>query len=281
MYNEDCILAQLKDHPQWETFITGAILSDWTALWADLFTVEQHLKEYEHDNAVGLGDIWFAEVMNIPIGGAASLLPDGKLPVCPFGEEDTPVAEFITVDPAGYRAHSDDNCIVRHGVWSYSEYSVREIIAGNFDPGVVVEKTITLAMEHGITLIGVETVGYQQALKWHFEQKLISMGLASTISIVELKPRNRDKTGRIQVFVKEVFTPTYYIEKKAQGQFLFQARAFRLDKKDNKDDILDCCAYGIDIRNEYGNMLISNPAAGQMAASSCGVHVMDNNSFLD
>jgi len=280
MYNEDCILAKLKLHPQWETFVTGALLSDWTPLWGELFTVEQHLEEYRHDDAFGLGDIWFAEVMNIPIGGAASLLPEGNLPACVYDADDVPIAEFITVDPAGYRKHSDDNCIVRHGVWSYSEYSVREIVAGTFNPGEVVDKTLSMAVEHGITLIGVETVGYQQALKWHFEQKLRSLGLFKTITIVDLKPRNRDKTGRIQVLVQEIYAHTYSIEKAAIGQFLFQARAFRLDKKDNPDDILDCCAYGVDIRNEYGNMLISLPQA-QQVSSATGVHVQENNTFLD
>lgn len=279
MYNDTCILAQLQAHPQWETFITGAILQDWTSLWPEMYSVEALLAEYEHDARAGLADIWFAEVMNIPVGSRTSLLPNGKLPECPIPEDTKPLVEFITVDPAGYRKHSDDNVIVRHAVWGPEEYSVREIVNGIMNPGEVVETAIEMAVKNDIFLIGVETVAYQQALKWHIEQTLENMGLDDAIQVVELRPRNRSKLLRIQTFIQEVLAGRYHIEKPAYSKVLFQALGFRLDRNDNKDDILDCCAYGIDIRNEYGNMLMAfvpNSRREKITAT-----VIPNNSFLD
>jgi len=280
MYNQECILNSLKNHPQWQSFITGAILQDGEPLWPEMFTLKQLYDEYTHDSAVGLGEVWFAEVMNLPLGGAYSLLPEGTIPPSPILDTELPIAQFLTIDPAGYRQNSDDNVIVRHAIYPPNHYKVETIIAGVFTPGQVVEKALTLCAEFDIRIIGIETVGYQQSLQWYFEQQINHYN--RQIQVIELKPSRRAKTGRIRTFAQALLEGTYSLSKEAKEQYLFQALAFRMDKTDNKDDILDACAYGIDIRNEYHQYLVSlYELSLESETNNNVVHVLPNNSFLD
>lgn len=280
LYSEECILYKLKLHEQWQTFITGAILPDWTPLWPELFTLEQIISDYKHDAAVGLGEIWFAEVMNIPVGGVSSLLPDGKLPDQALSEPITDkLASFLTIDPAGYRKNSDDNVIARHSVYSPKQYRLEELTFGRFTPGELVDKTIAIALQFDIRLICVETVGYQQALQWLFEQELQRMGLTGTIQIVELKPSGRHKLVRIQSHVSSLLEASYTMSPKAYTDWLFQALSFKTDRKDNRDDLLDASAYGLDVRSDYHPLLVSLYL--RSSSTKPRARVMDNNSFLD
>jgi len=285
MYNEDCILNQLKLHKQWQSFIIGAILKDWTTLWPEMFTLEQLLDEYQHDNSLGLGDVWYSEVMNIPVGGKLSLLPDGKIPDSPVVEGEEAIGAFITIDPSGYRKDSDDTVLVGHKIYAPMHYRVEEVQAGIMNPGQCIEKALELAVRMNATHIFVETVAYQQTLKWHLEEAVKGMvGKAAGIEVYELKPARRNKTSRIRTWIKSLLDGTYSLRKDVRNVVMFQALAFKIERTDNTDDILDACSYGIDVRNEYQDLIIDAYALGQDHAGMWGVgqaHVMDNNSFLD
>jgi len=285
MYNEACVLNQLKLHPDWQSFITGAILADWTPLWPAKFTLEQLLSEYKHDNALGLGDIWFSEVMNIPVGGKLSLLPDGKLPESTIVSElDDPIGAFILIDPSGYRKDSDDTAIACHKIYAPNHYKVERIVAKIMNPGECIETAINMALEEGAPHIFVETVAYQQTLKWHIEEALRNMQGDSIIEVHELTPKRRNKTARIRTWVKELLAGTYSIGDAVRNLIMFQALAFKLDRTDNKDDILDVNAYGLDVRSDYAELILSSYGLDNMVqlpwdpSAAC---VQDNNSCLD
>jgi len=286
MYNEDCILNQLKLHTQWQSFVIGAILADWTTLWPAKFTLEQLLDEYRHDNSLGLGDVWFSEVMNIPVGGRLSLLPEGKVPSTPIIDGEVPIGCFITIDPSGYRKDSDDTVISVHCIYAPMHYRVEEVVAKVMTPGVCIDTSLQLAEDWGATHIFVETVAYQQSLKWHLEEAVKTMiGKGKDLIILELKPARRNKTSRIRTWIKSLLDITYSLRKSVRNAVMFQALGFRIERTDNTDDILDACAYGIDVRNEYQDVLLDAYArlsddllhSGGLASGG----VVDNNSFLD
>jgi len=287
MYNEDCILNQLKLHKQWQSFVIGAILADWTTLWPDKFTLTQLLEEYKHDNALGLGDIWYSEVMNIPVGGKLSLLPDGKVPFSNIIDGEEPIGCFLTIDPSGYRKDSDDTVIVGHKIYAPMVYQVEEIQAGVMNPGECISNALEMASRLGATHIFVETVAYQQTLKWHLEEAVKDMvgdGLAG-IEICEVKPARRNKTSRIRTWIKALLEGTYSLKKDCRNAVMFQALAFKIERQDNTDDILDACSYGIDVRNDWQDAVIDAMALVGEGSRAGGIrinaHVIDNNSFLD
>ena len=253
MYSEQCILRQLQNNKQWTTLITGAILADGTALWERLHPLNNLLDEYEHDASMGKADIWFAEIMNDPQSVVQSLFPEGIIPDCPFAEdaELDVQASFITIDPAGFRDESDDNVIVAHKIVSDTPM-IEEIRNGQWDPETTILEAIDMAIDHRATCIGVESVAYQQTLKFWMEQYLEMYGLSNHIEVVEIKPGIASKDGRIRSWVENVLSSNYYVRGAvAKALILWQGIRYRRGVKNNKDDILDGCAFGDYMVNKH------------------------------
>ena len=277
MYSEECLLKQFADHQQWLSLITGAILYTGEPLWPELFSLEELRESFLHDEALGQADLWFAEIMNDPKDSANSLLPQ-TLPDAPDNEELVANLDgaYITIDPAGFRKASDDNQIVVHGVADGKGHVIASD-RGIIKPDELIRKAIQLALKYRVTLIGVEAVAYQQTLCFWLEFFLKELRITG-ITVVELAPHGRTKESRIRLFIQELLAGNYTIACPAtRADFVWQALAYKVGKKDNKDDLLDGCAYGLDIRNEYWH-LIGLRAQIDAAYESAQV-VLDNTPF--
>lgn len=256
MYSDNCLLYRFKKHPQWLSLITGAILSDGQPLWPELHSLESLMESYYHDEALGQSDSWFAEIMNDPKESATTILPL-PLPMSPL-TEDIDLTQwdstFITIDPAGFRRFSDKNQIVVHGVFDGKGHVIRT--EDSFQkPDEIIKESLRLCAIYGCCLIGVESVAYQQTLAFWFRFWMEKLHVTG-IDIVELQPHGRSKEARIRQFIQELYAENYYVtDLDTRAKFVWQATAYKLGKPDNKDDLLDSCAYGLDIRNEHWAML--------------------------
>lgn len=260
MYSEDCILFQLKNNPTWISLITGAIKENGEPLWPDLHSLETLMDSYYHDEAMGEADVWFAEVMNDPVSRSSSLL-HAPLPGFPHDEtEIVPDGVFMTIDPAGFRSNSDDNVIAVHYVHD-GKGAVTELDAGIKDPEQLIIRALQMALEHGVSLIGVEETGYQQTLMFWINKYIKDWGITG-IHVVPLKPAGRSKESRIRLFVAELYATNYYLFSTVRATFTWQAMKYKIGKKDNKDDIIDCVAYGLDVRNEYWHLVTNLKTSG-------------------
>ena len=257
MYSEQCILKQLQNNRMWTTLITGAILADGTALWPELHPLDNLLDEYEHDASMGKADIWFSEIMNDPQSVIASLFPEGSIPAMPFSEDaDLEVqASFITVDPAGFRADSDDNVAVAHYIVADTPV-IAEIRAGKWDPERTIMEALELAINHRCTRIGIESVAYQQTLKFWMELYLKNLELDGHIKVIEIKPGIASKGSRISAWTQNVLESNYWVRRSVdKALILWQGIRYRKGKKDNQDDILDGCAFGDYMINKHRDEL--------------------------
>lgn len=255
MYSENCILKKLSDNPAWISLVTGAILSTGEPLWPELHSLEDLMESYYHDESLNMADLWFAEVMNDPKIIALTILPS---PLPPSPIEDLQEVEFdatfITIDPAGFRKNSDNNQIVIHGVHDGNGHII-EGVAGILKPDELIKAAIDKAIQWGCSLIGVESVGYQQTLAFWLNYFMDELQI-SGIEIVELSPHNRTKEARIRQFIQECYAQSYYVTGHAiRADFTWQASLYKIGKKENKDDLMDACAYGLDVRNEYWHLL--------------------------
>lgn len=253
MYSDTCMLYQLKTSKSWISFVTGAILENGEPLWPALHSLDSLLDGYLHDVELGEEEVWFAEVMNDPQHRGVSLI-DGQVPVYDtnFGPV-VPDGVFITIDPAGFRKKSDDNVIAIHFVYDGTA-SVYKVFAGNKNPEELIKETLDYAIEYGASLIAVESVAYQQTLLFWFNKYLTALGLQD-IHVVPLTPKNRSKESRLLVFAKELVAGSYALHNAARAQVMWQLQKYKIGKKDNKDDIIDACAYGIDVRAEYWHLV--------------------------
>lgn len=253
MYSEECILNKFKKNSNWISMVTGAILSTGQPLWPALFSLKELMESYEHDEQLGLAHIWFAEVMNDPQSIALSLLPN-PLPDCPVDTIEDPDGVFITVDPAGFRKNSDDNVIAVHYKHNDKGY-IAETSRGIIDPQELIKRVLALALKHGASLIGIEDTGYQQTLGFWLTHFIKERGITG-IEVVPLKPHGRSKESRIRLFIQELYNNSYHImDASSRRDFTWQASCYKIGKSDNRDDLLDAIAYGLDIRNEYWHLL--------------------------
>jgi hypothetical protein len=255
MYSDNCVLGKLKKNPYWISLITGAILEDGQPLWPELFSLEDLMEGYYHDESLGMSHVWFAEVMNDPTSTAQNIFPHG-LPDSPFEEFQisNPDGAFITIDPAGFRKTSDDNVIVVHLKLS-EKSAIVETAKGIMDPEQLILKALALAVKWRCSLIGVEDTGYQMTLGFWL-MKYITQFQMHGLAVVPLKPHGRSKESRIRLFIAELYNESYFLhDPQTRRDFTWQASTYKLGKSDNKDDLLDACAYGLDVRNEYWHMI--------------------------
>lgn len=255
MYSEECILNKFKKSQSWISMVTGAILESGQPLWPELFSLEDLMESYYHDEELGLAHIWFAEVMNDPKNIALSLLPY-PVPDSDLLDDELLNHEgsFITIDPAGFRSTSDDNVIAVHVKLGFSGYVV-DTVKGILDPGELILAALKLAIKWDCCLICVEDTGYQQTLGYWLTKYLREAGI-SHITVVPLKPHGRTKESRIRLFIAELYKKTYFIHSpETRRDFVWQASVYKLGKPKNKDDLLDAIAYGIDVRNEYWHLI--------------------------
>lgn len=254
MYPGDCLLKVLRDNPSWVSMITGAILNDGDSLWPELQPVTSLIEEYKHDEKMGRGHIWFAEVQNDPLDARYRLLA-APIPTSWDKQVEESVADayFLTVDPAGFRKASDDNVIALHGVYSAIPVCT-ELRGGVWNPKETVLNILEMALEHGVSVIGIESTGYQQSLKFWVEQFLIVKGLTH-IKVVELKTNNKTKLSRIRNYITELMSGDAGMIAAPRAIFSYYASMYKIDKTDNRDDYLDAPAYARQIMTEYGALL--------------------------
>lgn len=270
LYSDECILQQFRKNKHWTSFVTGAILEDGQPLWPDLVSLAELKESYEHDEALGLSHIWFAEVMNDPQSVLHSLLPF-PIPASDVEEILDDDGAYITIDPAGFRSNSDQNVICGFKKYNDKGYAVA-MNKDLSDPAEIVKEAIRMALELGATLIGVESVGYQQTLGFWINFFLNKLNI-SHITVVELHPHGRSKEARIRQYVQELYAGNQVLhDPYNRREFNWQGSLFKLGKKDNKDDILDSHAYSLDIRNEFWHLITPlQSSAFRLDHSVCSV----------
>lgn len=254
LYPGECLLHKLRINPEWKSMITGAILQDGESLWPELKPLSALFAEYRHDEAMGRGHLWFAEVQNDPLDAKYRLLSE-PLPT----KWDEIVKErmhdiaFITLDPAGFRKKSDDNVAALHKIYDGVPICT-EMRGGQWSPKQTIIEVLTLAMDNGVSVIGIEAVGYQQSLCFWMEYFIEQLGLKH-IKVVELQSTNRTKVSRIRDYIAEQIAGDAGMAGQARQLFTYYANQFRLERTDNRDDYLDAPAYAKQVMTKYAKEL--------------------------
>jgi hypothetical protein len=256
MYSEECILNQLKKNTKWISMITGALLSNGEPLWPALFSREELMESYEHDEQLGMAHIWFAEVMNDPKSVAVSLLPL-PIPDSPHLNIEECDGSFITIDPANFKKTSDDNVIAVHHRLD-QKIAHGEVVVGIIDPLEVVKTALRLALQYNCSLIGVEDAGYQSTLAFWISHFMTEGGIEN-IMVVPLKHHGRSKESRIRTHIQELYAGSCIMHNPdLRRRYIWQASLYKLGISDNRDDLLDGEAYSIDVRKEYWHFVVNH-----------------------
>ena len=283
MYSTDCILYKFTQIANWTSLVTGAILADGIVLWPEINTLGELLEEYEHDSELGEGATWFAEIQNDPVGAICGLLDLGEvLPPAIVLESHTiyPI-KFITVDPAGLKKSSDDNVVASHCLIQ-DQGCTLEINNGKWSPSQVIDEMIRQALKYKIPIVFIESTAYQATLSFWAEKRLKELGLQNVIRVIPLPTGRNSKYQRIKAWVKQFVGKKWHIaDQKTYNKVSYQLYAFKADRTDNVDDLLDVLAQAILAMSKHYADIIRAVPLDDSKAEAPKARVMSGNSMLD
>jgi hypothetical protein len=270
------ILKKLKSNPTWVKFISGAILSDKTALWPELRSFESLIAELDNDIFMGHPEIFFSEVMNDTEVGINTNTDLSALKPWKWMSVEQPQAKFIVIDPSTGKRGGDAVTIGYFEV--YDEIvGFRQLIEENLSPGNTIRQAILLALQTKTRLIAVESVGYQSTLLYWF--KVISEQLKLTgFSFVEIHSGSNSKNTRITQALKALTAGEIILHEDTKNFVINQVLNWNPLKRDNEDGILDVLTYGPMVMRKYGPLALSYEQELILGDSSPGVEEF-NSSF--
>lgn len=250
------LLRKLKHNPTWTKFIAGGILSDGTSLWEDLQPIEQLIKEYENDLAMGRPEVFFAEVLNDENASVNNLVDLNKLPEYPYQEDDLHFGNFIIIDPATDKPGADAVSIAYFEI--HNGYPVcKKIVEGRLSPGDTIAESLKIALSKNCRIIAIESNAYQYTLKYWFEFICAQRGIIG-IEAVEVYSGSYSKNSRILNMFKQLLAGEIFVHPTCRAQVNLQISQFNPLKRDNTDGLLDCLTYAPKVIEMYGNLLLAS-----------------------
>lgn len=249
------ILRKLKNNPNWIKFITGGIQADGTSLWEELQPIEQLMKEYENDLAMGHPEIFYAEVLNDENASSNNFIDLSKLPAYPFQDDDLPAGNFIVIDPATDKVGADAVSIGYFEV--HNAYPVlKELVEGRLSPLDTIVEAVKLALTHNCRLVAIESNAYQYTLNYWFKFVCEQRGIFG-IEAVEIYSGHYSKNSRILSMFKSLLAGEIYIHESCKAACYLQITQFNPLKRDNTDGLLDLLTYAPKVIEMYGEFISS------------------------
>ena len=250
------LLRKLKHNPTWTKFIAGGILSDGTSLWEDLQPIEQLIKEYDNDLAMGRPEVFFAEVLNDENASVNNLVDLNKLPEYPYQEDDIHFGNFIIIDPATDKPGADAVSVAYFEI--HNGYPVcKKIVEGRLSPGDTIAESLKIALSKNCRIIAIESNAYQYTLKYWFEFICAQRGIIG-IEAVEVYSGSYSKNSRILNMFKQLLAGEIFVHPSCRAQVNLQISQFNPLKRDNTDGLLDCLTYAPKVIEMYGNLLLAS-----------------------
>lgn len=236
----------------------GCILADGTALWPDAWPIEKLIRDYQEYQEAGMADVWFAEMMNLPLAGGRGLIRAEEIYYLPRIDPGNHEYGFITIDLAITDKTWAHKTVAAVHVWNGDCWQVAEYqdFMG-IDPVSLFRKIIPMCEKWNIRVVGIEDAAYQASLKFMFRHLCMENNIPVSQDIhgegmlfVPLKTNNQQKTQRIAPWAGMIKGHQYAL---TEGDFSMtqQLLSYNPQKKNNDDDFIDCGAYGIQMIDVY------------------------------
>lgn len=270
------LLRKLKHNPTWTKFIAGGILSDGSSLWEELQPIQQLMKEYENDLAMGRPEVFFAEVLNDENASVNNLVDLNKLPDYPFQPDEIHFGNYIIIDPATDKAGSDFVTIMYFEVFNGYPVCI-ELIEDRLSPGDTIAESLKIALKRNCRVIAIESNAYQYTLKYWFEFICNQRGIIG-IEAVEIYSGSYSKNSRILNMFKQLLAGEIFVHPNCKAQVNLQISQFNPLKRDNTDGILDCLTYAPKVIEMYGNLLLAGTIIEEQEFSRVQIGTVDMNS---
>lgn len=260
MLQKTSLLARLSTDPEWNPVVFGALVKDsetgvLRSLWPDLWPVDELLKDYQKYQRMGLTESWMCEMMNMP-GHSENGFTLDQINYAEVPGPDEFLATWITVDPAfGEASTTDKSAVVVHGLPQEGTAGVIDYEWGMMRDEDLFESILRLAIKWNAWVWGIEAVAAQRVLIPFFQVLLITKMVNRRVEMIPLMAGRGDpKVGRIRAFVGLMAAKEYSIPSGAID-ITTQILNYDMRKSSNDDDLIDGCAYGPQMLNQFEGLL--------------------------
>lgn len=272
MLANKCLLQEHCNSEYWFSRQYGCLLANGQPLWPDAWPLEKLKVNFVEYLRGGMIDIWFIEMMNLPIGSGKGLIKANEIKYAPQIQTNEMEYGFITLDPAiSEESWAHQTAIAVH-VWNGEFWQITEVEAAiGIDPTEMFGIIMRLAHKWGISVVGIESVAFQASLK-HVFNYMCAVNNIEGMTFLDL-PGRKQKTQRIVGWCALLKTGEY---KLVEGEFSItqQLLAYNPKAKTNEDDEIDTCAYGVqmlqlyllEIINQVSIIPLGNPVSGYAVA---------------
>ena len=244
----------------WRSIKLSAITSNGKALWParwSLSALKLDLLEY-----IDIGELnnWLCEMMNMPLSAISEVLKQDKIKFC---EELDPSDEgirlrCITVDPAitANMRYADNVAIIVHayhdGVWKCAEIFTQK----GLSPYDTYAEIIRLCLKWRVSVVGIETEAFQEALRSICEHEAARAGLGNTIKFVGVTTRKKSKSSRIVAFAGMINKGLYEVPLSCMS-LIRSLSSYDINSKSNQDDdVPDCAAYILQMLDNFVHLML-------------------------
>lgn len=251
MISKNSMLYENCNSKFWYSRRYGCLLANGKALWEDAWSIDKLMRDYAEYQEKGLADVWFAEMMNLPMASGSGLIEAEEITYKPeIMPRDHPIG-FLTVDLAisvedwAHRTSIGIHSWVDNDYWQFNlGHSER-----GMDPIALFWKLVELSQEWGYLAIGIESEGYQASLQFIYPHLCMVHNIEG-LQFFPLKTYKTQKNIRLAPWAGMLKSGEYAL---TEGDFIVTQQLLEYDatKKENDDDVIDCGAYGPQMIREY------------------------------
>jgi len=245
LISENSMLAENLKSEFWHSRLYGCIKEDGTPLWEGLYTIEALRQDYAEYEEVGMADVWFAEMMNMPMAGVDGIIQASEITYAPQQVQAEGLIGFITIDLASSQeTWAHETVLATHVYDQEGEYFqiVETMSLKGADPISLFPHLVDMCQRWGILVVGIESVSYQAVAKPVFEHLCLLQNIKNLVFIPI--PARAQKFFRLATWAGLIKKGEYRL---TEGDFVVtqQLLAYNPKKKENVDDIIDACAHGV------------------------------------
>ncbi len=256
MISQNSMLYENCQSRFWTSRRYGCLLANGEALWSDAWSIEKLMADYLEYQENGMADVWFAEMMNLPMASGAGLIEAEEITYKPAIQPRDHEVGFLTVDLAISEQTWAHNTVIAVHTWVDEEFwQITETHSYHgIDPIALFYEIIRVGQEWGYYAVGIESVAYQASLQYVFPH-LCMVDQIEGFEFVALTATNR-KVERLAPWAGLLKTGEYAL---TEGDFGItqQLLEYNPAKKHNKDDEIDACAHGPQMINTFMNVILN------------------------
>jgi hypothetical protein len=256
MLRKTSLLSRLSTSDRWNPTVYGCLipandnLGALAPLWADLWPIDKLIDDYQEYISLGLLETWMCEMMNMP-GVGTNGFHSNQFNMQPVPTPDSLKGTFITIDPAWgmVKSEHDKTAIVVHGILEDGPPMVLSYIVGHMREHEIFQNALRLSQFWNCWCWGIESVAAQKVLITLFEMYSINANVYKLIEFVKLTA-GEQKHARISAWVSSMESENYAIPD-TDIAIVHQLLQYDMTKRDNDDDLIDSCAYGPQMLENY------------------------------